>query len=131
MGGREITGSTIAAEVGLVDRTVSFSKGCFTGQELVARLDSRGSNVARRLTGVVVPGVDRPPVGASVWTADGAHEVGTLTSAAWSLGQDATVALAILHRRVTPPEVVEVQWEADGEHRVPAEARQLPPVSPA
>ncbi len=131
MGGREVTGSTIAAEVGLVDRTVSFTKGCFTGQELVARLDSRGSNVARRLSGVVVPGADRPPVGASVWTADGAHEVGTLTSAAWSPGQDATVALATLHRRVAPPEPVEVRWDADGEHRVPAEARQLPPVAPA
>ena len=45
---------TIAAEVGLVERTVSFTKGCFTGQELVARLDARGSKVARRLCGVVV-----------------------------------------------------------------------------
>ena len=76
LGGREVTGSTIAAEAGLVDRTVSFTKGCFTGQELVARLDARGSNVARRLCGVVVAGGARPPVGAAVWTADGAHEVG-------------------------------------------------------
>ena len=36
--GREVVEGTIAAEVGLVDRTVSFTKGCFTGQELVARL---------------------------------------------------------------------------------------------
>jgi tRNA-modifying protein YgfZ len=59
--GREVTAATIPAEAGLVDRTVSFTKGCFTGQELVARLDSRGSNVARRLCGIVVEG----PVGAS------------------------------------------------------------------
>ena len=45
--GREIVEGTIAAEVGLVERTVSFTKGCFTGQELVARLDARGSKVAR------------------------------------------------------------------------------------
>ncbi len=37
--GTELTGKTIAAEVGLVERTVSFTKGCYTGQELVARLD--------------------------------------------------------------------------------------------
>ena len=51
----ELTDKTIAAEAGLVERTVSFTKGCYTGQELVARLDSRGSNVARRLVGVVAP----------------------------------------------------------------------------
>ena len=58
--GREIVEGSIAAELGLVDRTVSFTKGCFTGQELVARLDARGSNVARRLCGVVVGDGRRP-----------------------------------------------------------------------
>ena len=60
--GTELTGKTIAAEAGLVERTVSFTKGCYTGQELVARIDSRGSNVARRLVGVVAPG-DHPKDG--------------------------------------------------------------------
>ncbi len=60
--GREIEERSIAAELGLVDRTVSFTKGCFTGQELVARLDARGSNVARRLCGVVIDrAVPAPP----------------------------------------------------------------------
>ena len=126
VGGREVTGSTIAAEVGLVDRTVSFTKGCFTGQELVARLDARGSNVARRLSGVVVPSTVPVPVGASVWTADGGHEVGTLTSVAWSIGSVAYVALAVLHRRVVPPEEVEVRWDEGGARVAPAEARPLP-----
>ncbi len=79
--GREIDERTIAAEVGLVERTVSFTKGCFTGQELVARLDARGSNVARRLCGVVL---DRPSgdaadlVGAAVWSpGTGGGESGT------------------------------------------------------
>ncbi len=120
MGGREVTGSTIAAEAGLVERTVSFTKGCFTGQELVARLDARGSNVARHLWGVVVPGGARPPVGAAVWTADGGNEVGALSSVAWSDSFGATVALATLQRRVVPPEPVVVRWdgiEAAGEAR--------------
>ena len=69
--GREMVEGTIAAEVGLVERTVSFTKGCFTGQELVARLDARGTKVARRLCGVDdrrrdVRGRPAPPAGASV-----------------------------------------------------------------
>jgi folate-binding protein YgfZ len=130
--GRELVEGTIAAEVGLVERTVSFTKGCFTGQELVARLDSRGSKVARRLCGVVITadaGAGAPPVGASVVTADGSHQVGNLSSVAWSEGMEATVALATLHRRVAPPEAVEVRW-TDGDETVcvPAESRTLPLV---
>jgi folate-binding protein YgfZ len=128
--GREVVEGSIAAELGLVDRTVSFTKGCFTGQELVARIDSRGSNVARRLCGVVVgslPGGSPPTVGATAVTPDGAHEVGHLSSVAWSPGWEATVALATLHRRVTPPEDVVVRWDdGDGSHSVLAGSTPLP-----
>ena len=127
MGGREVTESTIAAEVGLVERTVSFTKGCFTGQELVARLDARGSKVARRLRGLVVADGARPPSGAAVWTADGEHEVGSVTSAAWSAHRGATVALATLHRRVEPLDFV--TWRGDGVEAV-AEVRDLPLTGP-
>ena len=41
--GSELDDSTIPAEAGVVDRSVSFTKGCYTGQELVARVDSRGT----------------------------------------------------------------------------------------
>lgn len=47
--GAELDERTIPGETGLVARTVSFTKGCYTGQELVARVDSRGGNVPRRL----------------------------------------------------------------------------------
>ena len=132
--GREIVEGTIAAEVGVVDRTVSFTKGCFTGQELVARLDARGSKVARSLCGVVIgdgdDGSGAPPVGAAVTTADGEHLVGTLTSVAWSPGQSAMVGLATLHRRVVPPETVTVSWDTNGvDRRVVAETRPLPLIS--
>ncbi len=140
--GRELHEGTIAAEVGLVDRTVSFTKGCFTGQELVARLDARGSNVARHLRGVLVAAdtagatAGSPPsrdavasmVGSAVVTADGQHEVGRLSSAAWSPGFRRVVALATLHRRVDPPEDVVVVWEPPGGNgrRLPAQAHPLP-----
>jgi folate-binding protein YgfZ len=112
--GREVVEGTIAAEVGLVERTVSFTKGCFTGQELVARLDARGSKVARSLRAVTMaagPEGDAPPVGADVLTADGSHPVGHLSSVAWSPGRGSVVALATLHRRVSPPEPVLVRWQ--------------------
>jgi folate-binding protein YgfZ len=144
--GRELVEGTIAAEAGLVDRTVSFTKGCFTGQELVARLDARGSKVARRLCGLVIdagghgtePGADPggdpqapgPPPGAIVRTVDGQEESGRLSSVAWSPRFGATVALATLHRRIVPPEGVEVAWVVDGADGVArvarAEARVLP-----
>jgi len=43
----------------VVRETVSFTKGCYTGQELVARLDARGSSVPWRFVRAVGPGVAR------------------------------------------------------------------------
>ena len=124
--GSELTDKTIAAEAGLVDRSVSFTKGCYTGQELVARLDARGNNVPRRLVGVV-GGADpaggerlaygmtlhagEVPVGSE---ADGGGAivdkvVGTITSAAWSPELGAWAALAYLHRTVDSPGPIRVR----------------------
>ncbi|MGH9138445.1 MAG: YgfZ/GcvT domain-containing protein, partial [Acidimicrobiales bacterium] len=91
--GVDIGPGTIPAEAGtwLVRAAVSFTKGCYTGQELVARIDSRGGNVARRLRGVIL-GEGAVPVGATL-EADG-KEAGRITSVAWSPGLGSTVALA-------------------------------------
>ncbi len=129
--GREIGERTIAAEVGLVERTVSFTKGCFTGQELVARLDARGSKVARRLSGLVAErSVTEASalVGAAVWSeGPEAREVGAVTSAAWSPGLGSAVGLAVLHRSVEPPARVTLRTGSDADP-LPAEARPLPLV---
>jgi folate-binding protein YgfZ len=51
----EITpGETIPAETGITEQAVSFTKGCYPGQELVERMDSRGSSAPRLLQRVVV-----------------------------------------------------------------------------
>ena len=109
MMGREIDESTIPAEVGVVDRSVSFTKGCYTGQELVARIDSRGGNVPRRLRGLVLSGDALPPSGATLQV-DG-KDVGTVTSAAPSPGPAATVGLALVRRAVEPPAEVVLVWD--------------------
>ncbi len=114
--GREITERTIPEEAGVVRRAVSFAKGCYPGQELVARIDARGRNVPRRLRGLLVAG-DEHSLSAPVQAqAPDAHpgeallldgrQVGEVTSAAWSPGLGATVALAYVRREVTPPVAV-------------------------
>ncbi|MDQ6797686.1 MAG: hypothetical protein M3011_06630 [Actinomycetota bacterium] len=121
--GRELDERTIPAEAGVVEATVSFTKGCYTGQELVARIDSRGGNVARRLRGLVFPDEAIPPVGASVRADD--RVVGTLTSVARSLDLGAPVALAYVGRAVSPPAQVDVAWDGGS---APARVEALPLV---
>jgi len=121
--GREMDEGTIPAESGVVDRSVSFTKGCYTGQELVARIDSRGGNVPRRLRGVVTVGDATPPAGASVRVDE--KDVGGLTSVAFSPRLGATVALAYVRRAVEPPAEVEVAWDGG---RCPARVEALPLV---
>ena len=79
--GAEMGERTIPAETGLIDRTVSFTKGCYTGQELVARIDSRGSNVPRVLRGFRLAAPAE--AGATLLGPDGAN-AGVLTSVAHS-----------------------------------------------
>ena len=50
----DVTESSIPAETGITDVAVSFTKGCYPGQELVERMDSRGSIAPRQLRYVVV-----------------------------------------------------------------------------
>ena len=50
----ELDEDTLPAETGLLERAVSFDKGCYTGQEVVARMASR-NRVAHRLVGLVRP----------------------------------------------------------------------------
>jgi len=47
--GIDIDETSLPAETGLIDLAVSFTKGCYPGQELVERMDSRGSTAPRRL----------------------------------------------------------------------------------
>ena len=100
--GHELTERTIPAEVGgLVESSVSFTKGCYTGQELVARIDSRGGNVPRPVRLIEIRGGDEVSPGAAI-TVDG-KAVGVVTSAAADAAAAVTVALGPVHRRVEPP----------------------------
>ena len=91
--GRDVTPNHLPQEVGRDDRAIDFVKGCYLGQETVARLDALG-HVNKILKGLRVEGAVVPPPGASV-TFEG-KSVGTVTSSAWSEGWGGPVALAYL-----------------------------------
>jgi folate-binding protein YgfZ len=118
--GAELDERTIAAEADLLDRSVSFTKGCYTGQELVARLDARGNRVARHLRGLVVAGSTGPVTGSEI-VFEG-KVVGSVTSSAWSPALRSQVALGYVHRAVLASSAVELR----GASSVPAEVRTLP-----
>ena len=123
--GAELTVDTIPAEAGqwLIDASVSFTKGCYTGQELVARIDSRGGNVPRPVRGLVFDGDEVPPAGAAV-VVDGA-EVGRVTSATRSATLGAPVALAVVGRGVEVGAACSARWD-DGSAE--GQVRSLPLV---
>ena len=99
--GVDIGPDTIPAEAGawVIESAVSFTKGCYTGQELVARIDSRGGNVPRPLRVLRLDG--RVDAGAEVLGPDGAP-AGTVTSAAGDL------AMGRVARKVEPGAAVSV-----------------------
>jgi folate-binding protein YgfZ len=100
--GRELNESMIPVDAGqwLIDASVSFTKGCYTGQELVARIDSRGGNAPHPVRGLRIPG--RVDVGAPVASVEG-RALGELTSAHFVADDNETIALAPLARVVQPP----------------------------
>jgi folate-binding protein YgfZ len=112
---------TIPQEAFLELDAVSFTKGCFLGQELVCRIDSRG-HVNRLLRGLQLGELGiatTPPAGAGIVVAD--KEVGTLTTVARSEG--GVVALGYIRREVEMPADIVVRWDG-GE--TPAVATALP-----
>jgi folate-binding protein YgfZ len=94
--GAELGPDVLPAETGLVGRAVSLSKGCYTGQEIVARMESRGA-ASQRLVGLHfdAPDAGDPPRGALVCRAD--QVIGSVTSACHSALAGA-IALAYVRR---------------------------------
>jgi folate-binding protein YgfZ len=100
--GREIDDRVLPAEAGLVDRAVNFTKGCYPGQEPIARLHYRG-RARRGLRLLAFEGGELPEPDAEVRQGDRA--VGRVTSAARSPGGG---ALALAYVRTEVPEDAEL-----------------------
>ena len=97
-----MTSATIPQEAGIEGRAVSFTQGCYIGQETVARLHYKGKP-NRHLRGLVLDGP--APDGASVRL--GERELGTIGTAVLSPARG-PIALAILRREAEPGASVEI-----------------------
>src|SRR5262245_48301255 len=98
--GREIDDRVLPAEAGLVERTVSFTKGCYPGQEPIARLHYRGR--ANRRLSVLELDADHAPTAEAELSLDG-KAVGRVTSSVPGL------ALGYVRREVEDGATLEVE----------------------
>ncbi|CAN5671149.1 glycine cleavage T C-terminal barrel domain-containing protein [soil metagenome] len=91
--GIDMDETTIVPELGL-DGLISYNKGCYIGQEIIARIHFRG-HVAKQLTGLVLPEPGAIAIGSELTTADGKN-AGRVTSVTYSPKLDKAIALAFV-----------------------------------
>ena len=92
---RDITDANLPQEVNRDKQAISFTKGCYLGQETVARIDALG-HVNRLLVGLQFGATEVPPASTPLQAAG--KEVGLVTSSCWSPALGAPLALAYLRR---------------------------------
>jgi folate-binding protein YgfZ len=100
--GRDMNEDTIPLEAGIESRAISFTKGCYVGQEVIIRVLHRGhGRVVRKLVGIAIDGGDAPPGGARIEA--GGREVGAVTSSTLSPALQRPIALGYVHRDFVEP----------------------------
>ncbi len=107
--GVDITDDQLAQEVARTKQCVSFNKGCYLGQETIARLDALG-HTNRELRRLQFDSTVVPIAGTVIYDVSGTIEVGVITSAAIEIGQtqaqasQSVVALGMIKRPSCQPE---------------------------
>lgn len=120
---------TIPLEAGIEDRALSFTKGCYVGQEVVIRVLHRGhGRVAKRLVGIVAD-AGALPLERGERLYDGEREVGILTSAVLSPALGRPIGLGYVHRDLAERGTV-LQAGSPGRSR-PVAVASLPFTRPA
>jgi folate-binding protein YgfZ len=95
--GVDMNDETIPLEAGIESRAISFTKGCYVGQEVIIRVLHRGhGRIARRLVGVVFDAGGAVGPGAALNIGD--TTIGNVTSSVTSLALDRPIALAYVKR---------------------------------
>jgi folate-binding protein YgfZ len=112
--GLDITPDNLPQEIGRNEQAISFTKGCYLGQETVARIDALG-HVNRLLAGLRFTGDSIPAAGTSLFA--GGQPAGRVTSAAWSPRLAAPLGLALVRRAAAKPGTV-LTTEAGSEAEV-------------
>jgi folate-binding protein YgfZ len=110
---RDMEEDTIPLEAGIEPRAISFTKGCYVGQEVIIRVLHRGhGRVARRLVGMVFDAAAPPAPGTAVRSGD--REIGRVTSSAMSPALDKPIALGYVQRDYVEPGTAIAAGEAAG-----------------
>jgi len=97
--GQDLGENDIAQSAARTKRAISFTKGCYLGQEPIARLDAMG-HTNRELRGLLIRGTGIE-TGAAIVLAE--KEIGRITSVAWSEARSATLALAMVRTQHSAP----------------------------
>ena len=117
--GQDMDESNVVTEANL-DDAVSFTKGCYIGQEIIARIKYRG-HVAKKLTGITLERAERVEPGTIVRSTNG-KEVGRITSLAFSPVLEKTIALGyVRYEQLTPGTEVRI-----GDSEMKAVVTELP-----
>ena len=98
--GIDVTNGNLPQEIGRNEQAINFNKGCYLGQETVARLDALG-HVNRQLVGLRFDGTEVPAAG-TVLKQEG-KPLARVTSACWSPSIDGPLALAFVRRGYIDP----------------------------
>jgi folate-binding protein YgfZ len=128
--GVDMTTDTIPLEAGIEDRAISFTKGCYVGQEIIIRVMHRGhGRVARKLVGLQASA--SLASGATIYAGD--REIGRVTSAAYSPALDRWIGMGYVQRDFVEPGTAISLGVSPGaaESRTPATVVTLPHSSPA
>lgn len=119
---REVTDANLPQELARDSRAISFTKGCYLGQETVARLDALG-HVNRLIRGLIIEAEAPAPPGSKLFA--GEKEVGRITSSGVSERTGKPIALGFVRTsHVAPGSAVVVRTEAGAEF--PATVSDLP-----
>ncbi|HUF13211.1 MAG TPA: glycine cleavage T C-terminal barrel domain-containing protein [Longimicrobiales bacterium] len=106
--GAELDADRIPLEAGLLERGISTTKGCYTGQEVIVRILHRG-HVNWQLRGLLLGAAPAPARGTELALDEGGKTVARITSATASPALGQTVALAYVRREIEPGTALRMQ----------------------
>lgn len=122
--GIDMDDTTIPQEANMDElMAISYTKGCYTGQEVVARVHFRG-HVNRHLRGLRVAGMEAPPPGATLVDEEG-KAVGDVRSAVSSPALGG-IGLGMVRREVNPGTSLRARWEGGEERDVRVDVVPVP-----
>ncbi|MGH7274394.1 MAG: aminomethyltransferase family protein, partial [Nitrospiria bacterium] len=125
--GIDMDENTFPPEAGLEERAISYTKGCYVGQETIARIKTYGQ-VHRKLMGLILKG-ETPMVRLPLWNDKiykDDHEIGSVTSIVYSPTLNHPIALGYIRRKLIEPGLEVTVVSGEDQMKIPAKVVDLP-----